>query len=108
MKNPKLKEQQRRASLKYYNKNKEALRAKRNIDDGFYSVYYIPEHHYVGMTNDMKKRTNNHKYNYKRDVSNIRVLKTFDCPYKAHLYESQWHVMGANGSHLRYNNLKNK
>ena len=44
-------EAQRRASKKYAEKNKskrKKLREERK--PGYYTVYYIPEHHYVGCT----------------------------------------------------------
>ena len=99
---PKLREQQRIASNRYYAKNKEKIKEKNRKGDGFYSVYYIPEEHYVGMTNCVKFRLASHKHTSDRDLEGFRVLKTFDCPHKAHIYETQWHSMGANGSHLRY------
>jgi len=102
MKTQKLKDQENEASKRYYKKNKEKILAKNREGDGFYSVYYIPNEHYVGMTNNVKFRYKNHKYVAKRDLEGFRVLREFACPHEAHIYETQYHMMGCNGSHLRY------
>lgn len=105
----------------YYKKNKERIKAKvkarrlanleeerrkdremyhnRKVERG-YVVYYLPKEHYVGMTNNFEHRLNMHKRD--KDVTDARILQAFETAVEAHLYETQWHYMGANGFHYKH------
>lgn len=67
-----------------------------------YSVYYLPEEHYVGMTKRLSARISKHKTQHGRNTDGWRVLRTFDNPFDAHIYETQWHKMGAHGFGIKY------
>ena len=67
-----------------------------------YSVYYLPEEHYVGMTNAPLNRIQRHKSDGK-DIEGFTVLREFNNPFDAHIYETQWHSIGARGFHMKYN-----
>jgi len=68
--------------------------------DGFTSVYYLPEEHYVGMTGRVKKRMQQHQ-SAGKNVKNYKILRVFDNEIKAHLYETQLHLMGFRGFQFR-------
>lgn len=74
---------------------------KRGVAKQYY-VYYLPEENYVGMTNDFESRVKSHKNNNKRNVDGARILRVFDNPFDAHIYETQWHSMGARGFNTSY------
>jgi len=61
-----------------------------------YSVYYIPEEHYVGMSNNPKFRMAKHKH-LGKITEGWEVLHSFDNPILAHLMETRLHLMGYNG-----------
>lgn len=64
--------------------------------DGHFSVYYLPEENYVGMTDCMYDRMRLHKHRGK-NTEGYRVLRIFEDPIQAHLYETQWHTIGTHG-----------
>lgn len=98
-KTPEAREKNRLKMKAYREKNRDKIleRNRRNRKDGYYSVYYLPNEHYVGMTDQYEHRMKQHKQVHKRDITDCRVLMTFDNPFDAHIYETQWHKMGANG-----------
>jgi hypothetical protein len=61
-----------------------------------YSVYYIPEEHYVGMSRNVIARISKHKH-LGKIVDGWEVLMCFENPIRAHLMETQLHLMGYNG-----------
>lgn len=65
-------------------------------DQGGYVVYYLPEHHYVGMTNNLKKRVIDHKKKGKI-VEGIEVVGTYETAVEAHYVETSLHLMGYEG-----------
>jgi hypothetical protein len=68
--------------------------------DGFTSVYYLPEEHYVGMTGRIKKRMSQHKSSGK-NIKNYKILRVFESEIEAHIYETQLHWMGFDGFQFR-------
>lgn len=88
-------------------KNRENIRRRQRErrEDGFYTVYYLPNEHYVGMTDGFDQRIYHHNYAGK-NVEGCIVLRTFDNAFDAHIYETQWHKMGARGCHLKNKNLE--
>ena len=70
--------------------------------DGFTSVYYLPEEHYVGMTGRVKKRMSAHK-SAGKNIINYKILRVFENEIEAHLYETQLHWMGFGGFQFRPN-----
>tara|TARA_R110000764_G_scaffold10253_4_gene31635 strand:- start:793 stop:1140 length:348 start_codon:yes stop_codon:yes gene_type:complete len=65
--------------------------------DGHFSVYYLPEHHYVGMTNAMKHRMTEHRSKNNRFTRGYEVIAVFEEAVEAHLFETRLHAMGYNG-----------
>ena len=73
---------------------------RRRLCDNFYSVYYLPEHHYVGMTNSMKHRMQEHKCKGKF-IDNYEVVGSYSTAVEAHLTETMLHAMGYNGFYYK-------
>jgi hypothetical protein len=71
----------------------------RDTDGRFiYTVYYLPEHHYVGMTKDVECRIRDH--NKKGKITDgYEIIARFKDPKLAHLMETRLHIMGYNGFH---------
>ena len=61
-----------------------------------FAVYYLPEEHYVGMTNNIKRRLRHHEYKGKI-IEGFEVICYFDRQVDAHLYETWLHTMGYHG-----------
>jgi hypothetical protein len=66
-----------------------------------YAVYYLPEEHYVGFTNNIRQRMNDHN---KRGRSSYgyEILCICESPIDAHLYETMFHQRGYNGFQHKY------
>ena len=65
-------------------------------ESGVTFVYYIPEEHYVGMTQNVEKRMKNHQKRGKY-IDNYEVLGCFERRVDAHLFETMFHVRGYHG-----------
>ncbi len=61
-----------------------------------YSVYYLPEEHYIGMSKNVYSRIIKHRH-LGKIVEGYEVLLSFDNPIEAHLMETRLHLMGYNG-----------
>ena len=61
-----------------------------------YSVYYIPEEHYIGMSRNVLARISKHKH-LGKITEGCEILASFNNPIKAHLFETTLHLMGYNG-----------
>jgi len=106
----------------YYQKNKERLRAKQDkwnqankekidswhkerresLKDGFYTIYYLPKHHYVGVTSRLKSRLWGHK-NQGRDTSGYTIMYEFSDKRQALDVERKLHEeLGFNGKNANY------
>jgi hypothetical protein len=66
-----------------------------------YAVYYLPEEHYVGFTNNLRSRMNDHKKRGK-SVYGYEVICVCKSPIDAHLYETMLHQRGYNGFQHSY------
>ena len=66
-----------------------------------YAVYYLPEEHYVGFTNNIRSRINDHSKNGKC-VIDYEILCVCESPIDAHLYETMFHQRGYNGFQYNY------
>ena len=73
-----------------------AYRDKCKKENTGYSVYYIPEEHYVGMSNNPKYRIAKHKH-LGKITEGWEILFSFENPILAHLMETKLHLMGYNG-----------
>ena len=74
-------------SLEYFNRKK----------DGYHYVYYLPEEHYVGVTDNVKYRMYSHKSNFSRYTKDVEIVYRHTCRKEAELVESKLHSMGYQG-----------
>ena len=66
--------------------------------DGFYTLYYLPEEHYVGCTNRLKLRMSEHRRKKNRHVLDVEVIATFSSKREALDAEKIAHSLGYRGS----------
>ena len=71
--------------------------------DGHYTLYYIPEHHYVGMTNSIRDRMNEHRSvkGGRKITVGYEVIGTFEKAVDCHLMETKLHAMGYHGFYYK-------
>ncbi|MFY8248233.1 MAG: hypothetical protein ACOVJ5_00850 [Gloeomargaritales cyanobacterium] len=89
----------REYNKKLYDPVKEKDRQRKkylNKLDGYFYVYYLPEEHYVGMTNHVHRRIKYHDYCGKI-VDNYEILARFKRQVDAHLFETKLHALDYNG-----------
>jgi len=82
------KEMKNEKSIEYQNK-------RANEYPG-YSVYYMPEEHYVGLSKNVYSRINKHRC-LGKITTGYEVLMSFENPIEAHMLETTLHLMGYNG-----------
>ena len=109
------KEKLKEASKENYHNNKERYKEHNNKwrelnrahfkeyqfnwrNDGYYSVYLLPNENYVGQTKGVKKRISQHKTDGK-DTSDYKILHTFETRKEAIAKEAEYHSNGYNGKH---------
>ena len=91
----------------YHNENKVkiSLRSKKYIQENElikgYALYYLPEEHYVGFTNNIKARLRGHK-SVGRITEGYEVIGIYRCPIYTHLLETRLHLIGYNGFQHKY------
>tara|TARA_R100000541_G_C1832002_1_gene74303 strand:+ start:42 stop:398 length:357 start_codon:yes stop_codon:yes gene_type:complete len=86
-----------------YIKNKSKIKAKvlsykQTLKDNFYTVYYLKEEHYIGITNQPKIRMQGQKSNGKH-ILDYEVVTTVKTKRQALDIESLLHKMNYNGKH---------
>lgn len=83
----------------YWKENRSEIqrRYRESLKDGLYTVYYLPEEHYVGQTHSIKKRIEDHRYARKRHVLDVEVLAKFETRKEALAFEAKLHDMGYHG-----------
>ena len=89
---------------KYYNKRYATTNGKAHykkyyysLKDGLHYVYYLPEEHYIGVTDCISKRIAVHKHKFNRYVDNIEIVYKTPCRKEAELVESKLHSLGYQG-----------
>jgi hypothetical protein len=90
----------RRAMCKMCRKSRGHYR-KTRYHDGHFTVYYLPEHHYVGMTNALRNRLQEHRSRKGRFTEGYEIIATFERAVDAHLMETKLHAMGYNGFYYK-------
>ena len=91
---------------KWYKANKDLVKERRDAKtDDFYTLYFIPNHNYVGVTNQTYARMNNHRVKNNKDTTNWTTIKTFKTKREALDAESFYHSIGYEGCG-RKNQLK--
>ena len=88
---------------KYYEANKEAyrLRSEKHINDcvnDFHTLYYLPEHHYIGITNQPRTRIRGHRAKG-RITEDFEVVAIFETKREALDAEFYLHNIGYFGKH---------
>jgi hypothetical protein len=86
----------------YREKNKERiavyqksyLQSKR---DGLFTVYLLPKENYVGQTECLYQRLQNHKNCSARDITDAEVLGKYATREEALAVEASYHAKGYNG-----------
>ena len=70
--------------------------------DGYYTVYYLKEEHYAGMTSNLTYRLNNHKSHYNRHIEDVEIIGKYKTKAEATRVEAALHSMGYLGRHPNY------
>mgnify|MGYP000076357592 FL=1 len=92
--------------------NKEAIREKKRLEnqalkDNFYTLYYLPEEHYIGVTCRPEMRMKKHRTESSRITKGYEVISTFDTKKEALDVERFMHdYLGYNGKNSNYNTKK--
>ena len=74
---------------------------KKSKKDGFYTVYYLLEEQYIGMTDCLQHRLNHHKSN-KRHVQDVEIVGKYQTKKGALRVEAALHSMGYLGRNSRF------
>ena len=79
-----------------------------SLNDGYYYVYYLPEEHYVGLTNNIRRRMMDHRRlrNGQKFTNDYEILGKFESNIDAHWFEIQFHQRGYNGFNTKNNYAK--
>ena len=91
----------------YIKANKEKLDAyckayKESQKDGLYTVYYLKEEHYAGMTSNLSYRLSNHKTMKNRHIEDVEIIGKYKTKKEATRVEAALHSMGYLGRHPNY------
>ena len=73
-------------------------RCRTTPTDSHYTVYYLPEHHYIGMTNHIKSRMQQNRKKG-RITQGYEIVGKYNTPVEAHLVETSLHLLGYEGFH---------
>ena len=63
-----------------------------------YTIYYLPEHHYIGMTCRLPERIREHRNSHNRITEGYEVMMDNLTKEKATYLENYLHSIGYNGS----------
>jgi hypothetical protein len=64
--------------------------------NGKYTMYYLPYHHYIGVTNCIYLRMKCHKSEFDRYIDDVEIVAEFDTKAEALHYERLMHSIGYN------------
>ena len=85
-----------------YEANKEKIRANhKSKKDGYYTVYYLKEEHYAGMTSGLNQRLILHKSRNNRHIEDVEIIGKYETKEEALKVEAALHAMGYLGRHPR-------
>jgi predicted GIY-YIG superfamily endonuclease len=105
------KEERQEYQRKWYQSNKERIAPKHkvygkiyrdSVKDGLYTVYYLKEEHYVGMTTTIKQRLRKHKSVNNRHIEDVEIIGKYKTKAEALKVEAALHSMGYLGRHKKY------
>lgn len=71
------------------------------MKSGDYYVYYLPEEHYIGITDHPRGRISRHKYCGKI-VDDWEIVAVFNNPFDAVILEAEFHRRGYNGFQYKF------
>ena len=77
-------------------RRRESRQRVRDAKSDLTSVYYIPEHHYVGITDNVVNRMRVHKNN-DFITEDYEIIANFERRVDAHYLETLLHMRGYNG-----------
>jgi hypothetical protein len=80
--------------------NNKKYRQENELIQG-YALYYLPEEHYIGFTNNLKSRLRSHR-GRGRITEGYEVIGVYKCPIYTHLLETRLHLIGYNGFQHKY------
>ena len=97
-----MKEDRKMYMKAYREKNRDRIRASNKAyrdskKDGLFAVYYLPEEHYVGMTECIDSMMRVHK-NRGKHTLDVELVAKFETKREALACESYMHSIGYNGS----------
>ncbi len=75
---------------------KERLKIKYDELTKYHHVYYLPEEHYIGMTNNIKRRMRMHTVKGKF-TEGFEIIASFERSVDAHYLETMFQMRGYNG-----------
>jgi len=95
------KEDKREYDKKRYLNNKSSIKSRvkkygESLKEDFYTLYYLKEEHYIGITNQPILRLSAHK-SKGRHVLDYEVITTIANKKEALIIEKQLHSIGYNG-----------
>ncbi len=73
-----------------------ATQARQKRKEGYTYVYYLPEEHYVGITNHMTNRMSYHK-SHGRLINDYEIIAKFERMVDAMWFETMLHQRHYNG-----------
>jgi hypothetical protein len=68
-----------------------------NPPDKYWSLYYLPEEHYIGITKRLKQRMRQHATRSNKITDGYEVLCTFERAIDARWVEAMFHMRGYAG-----------
>ena len=82
----------------HYQANKEKLIAQMKVNqdskkDGYYTVYYLKEEHYAGMTSGLNQRLILHKSRNNRHIEDVEIIGKYETKEEALKVEAALHSM---------------
>ena len=94
----KIKAYRKEYSKGYYEANKDSLKIRQkeyrqSLTDDSYTLYYLREEHYIGITTQPNMRMRNHKKNGKH-ILDYEVVSTFETKREALEAEKYMHSIG--------------
>lgn len=89
--------QWREDNAEYVKQYKKEFRLQQK--DGLHHVYYLPQHNYVGVTDNLYNRMKTHRNQQGRNTHNYQILASFEDRGKALRFESLMHDSGFEGRH---------
>ena len=104
--NPKRFKKDRRLLCKHCN-NKRILKYINKLNrkkiNNIYYLYYLPEEHYIGITNSLKRRMSVHRTQKNKITEGWEIIAEYTDPKLCALHEALMHYIGYNGS--AYDNM---